>query len=45
VSGIERAAMLYPAHPRAPDFSKVRAADFVAPEFAQRAIRDAPPAG
>jgi len=44
VSGIERAAMLYPAHPRAPDFSKVRAADFVAPEFAQRAIRDAPPA-
>jgi ABC-type nitrate/sulfonate/bicarbonate transport system substrate-binding protein len=35
--GIERAATLYPAHPRAPDFSRVRASDFVAAEFAQRA--------
>ena len=40
VSGIERAAMLYPAHPRAPDFSRIRASDFVAPEFARRAITD-----
>jgi len=44
VSGIERAAILYPAHPRAPDFSRVRASDFVAPEFAGRAITDAAPA-
>ncbi len=44
LSGIERAAMLYPAHPRAPDFSRVQASDFVAPEFAQRAITDAAPA-
>ena len=44
VSGIERAAILYPAHPRAPDFSRVRASDFVAPEFARRAITDAPTA-
>ena len=44
VSGIERAAILYPAHPRAPDFSRVRASDFVAPEFARRAVTDAAPA-
>jgi ABC-type nitrate/sulfonate/bicarbonate transport system substrate-binding protein len=44
VSGIERAARLYPAHPRAPDFSRVRASGFVAPEFARRAITDAAPA-
>ena len=44
VSGIERAAMLYPAHPRAPDFSRIRASDFVAPEFARRAVTDVPPA-
>jgi NitT/TauT family transport system substrate-binding protein len=44
LSGIERAARLYPAHPRAPDFSRVRASDFVAPEFARSAIMDAPTA-
>lgn len=42
--GIERAAMLYPAHPRAPDFSRVRASDFVAAEFVKRAITVAAPA-
>jgi NitT/TauT family transport system substrate-binding protein len=42
VSGIERAALLYPAHPRAPDFSRVRASDFVAAEFALRAATVAP---
>ena len=31
LAGIERAATLYPAHPRAPDFSRVDALDFVAP--------------
>ena len=34
VTGIERDARLYPAHPRAPDFARVKAADFVATEFA-----------
>jgi hypothetical protein len=28
-------AALYPAHPRAPDFSKVNAADYVAAGFAR----------
>ncbi len=37
LKGIERDAVLYPAHPRAPDFTRVKAADFVAPEFAARA--------
>jgi NitT/TauT family transport system substrate-binding protein len=41
LSGIERDAILYPAHPRAPDFSRVRASDFVAAEFAERAIMGA----
>lgn len=44
VPGIERAATLYPAHPRTPDFSRVRASGFVAPEFARRAVTDAAPA-
>ena len=39
--GIERAATLYPAHPRAPDFSRVHASDFVAAEFAQKAVTGA----
>jgi hypothetical protein len=38
LTGIERDAVLYPAHPRAPDFTKVHASDFVAPEFAEHAI-------
>ena len=41
-AGMERDAILYPAHPRAPDFSKVKAADFVAKEFAEQAIRAKP---
>ena len=43
ISGIERAARLYPAHPRAPDFSRVKAADFVAPAFASTAVTGAEP--
>lgn len=35
LSGIERDASLYPAHPRAPDFSRTKVADYVAAEFAQ----------
>lgn len=38
LAGIERDAALYPAHPRAPDFSKVKAADYVAAEFAEQAV-------
>jgi ABC-type nitrate/sulfonate/bicarbonate transport system substrate-binding protein len=38
LDGIERDAILYPSHPRAPDFSRVRASDFVAPEFAEQAV-------
>lgn len=34
LEGIERDAKLYPAHPHAPDFTQVKAADFVAAEFA-----------
>ncbi len=43
VTGIERAATLYPAHPRAPDFSRVKASDFVAAAFAEQAIRGSTP--
>ena len=39
LAGIERDASLYPAHPRAPDFARIRAADYVAAEFAQGAAR------
>lgn len=34
LQGIERDAKLYPAHPRAPDFTQVKASDFVSAEFA-----------
>jgi hypothetical protein len=37
LAGIERDAKLYPAHPRAPDFARVRAADYVASEFSPAA--------
>ena len=37
--GIERDAMLYPAHPRRPDFTQVHASDFMAPGFADRAAK------
>lgn len=39
LEGIVRDASLYPAHPRAPDFVKVDAGSFVAPQFAERAAR------
>jgi ABC-type nitrate/sulfonate/bicarbonate transport system substrate-binding protein len=39
IEGILRDASLYPAHPRAPDFTMVDAARFVAPEFAAQALR------
>ena len=35
--GIERDATLYPAHPRAPDFSSTKAADYIAANFAAAA--------
>lgn len=35
-AAIERDATLYPARPTAPDFSQIRAADFVAPAFAEK---------
>ena len=35
---VENDATLYPARPSAPDFSKIHAADFVAPDFAERAL-------
>ena len=39
LEGIERDAALYPAHPRAPDFARVKAADYVAPQFAAQAVK------
>jgi len=36
-SAIERDAVLYPGRPSVPDFSQVHAADFLAPQFAERA--------
>jgi NitT/TauT family transport system substrate-binding protein len=39
LEGIERDAALYPAHPRAPDFARVRAGDYVAPQFADSAVK------
>ena len=42
LNGIERDARLYPAHPRAPDFTRVHAGDFVASEFADRAVAPVP---
>jgi hypothetical protein len=37
--GIERDATLYPAHPVAPDFTRVKAADYVAAQFAADAVK------
>ena len=42
LAGIERDAELYPAFPRKPDFSRVKAADFVAPAFAADAVMALP---
>ena len=39
LEGIERDAALYPAHPRAPDFARVKATDYVAPQFADQAVK------
>jgi NitT/TauT family transport system substrate-binding protein len=36
-AAVERNAILYPARPAMPDFAKVRAADFLAPGFAEKA--------
>jgi NitT/TauT family transport system substrate-binding protein len=38
ITGIERDATLYPAHPRAPDFRQTRAADYVAVQFAKQTL-------
>ena len=35
LAGIVRDATLYPAHPRAPDFRRVKASDHVASQFAE----------
>jgi ABC-type nitrate/sulfonate/bicarbonate transport system substrate-binding protein len=42
LAGIERDAELFPAFPRKPDFSVVKAADFVAPAFAEEAVKALP---
>ena len=39
LEGVERDAALYPAHPRAPDFARVRASDYIAPQFADQAVK------
>jgi NitT/TauT family transport system substrate-binding protein len=39
MNGMERDAVLYPAHPRAPDFTKIKAADYVASDFADEAVK------
>jgi ABC-type nitrate/sulfonate/bicarbonate transport system substrate-binding protein len=36
-AAVERNATLYPARPAMPDFTKVHAADFIAPAFAEQA--------
>jgi ABC-type nitrate/sulfonate/bicarbonate transport system substrate-binding protein len=38
----ERDTTLYPAHPRAPDFTRVKAADYVAAGFADDAVKAKP---
>lgn len=38
-AAVERNATLYPARPTMPDFTKVRAADFVATGFAEQAVK------
>jgi len=42
LTGMERDATLYPAHPVAPDFKRVKASDYVAPQFAEEAIKAKP---
>ena len=38
LAGVERDASLFPAHPRAPDFSRIKASDYVAAQFAAEAV-------
>ena len=38
-AAIERNATLYPARPTMPDFSKLKAADYLAPSFAEQLLR------
>jgi NitT/TauT family transport system substrate-binding protein len=40
--GMERDVTLYPAHPVAPDFRRVKAADYVAAQFAEDAVKAKP---
>jgi len=42
LTGIERDATLYPAHPVAPDFTRVKVADYVASQFAEDAVKARP---
>jgi ABC-type nitrate/sulfonate/bicarbonate transport system substrate-binding protein len=42
IAGVQRDATLYPAHPVAPDFRHVNAADYVAPQFAEDALKAKP---
>jgi NitT/TauT family transport system substrate-binding protein len=42
LAGVEHDATIYPAHPVAPDFTKVKVADYVAPQFAEEAVKARP---
>jgi NitT/TauT family transport system substrate-binding protein len=42
LTGMKRDVTLYPAHPVAPDFTRVKAEDYVAPEFAEQAVKARP---
>jgi NitT/TauT family transport system substrate-binding protein len=42
LAGVEHDATIYPAHPVAPDFTKVKVADYVAPQFAEDAVKARP---
>jgi len=39
ITGMKRDVTIYPAHPVAPDFTRVKAEDYVAPEFAEQVIK------
>jgi NitT/TauT family transport system substrate-binding protein len=42
LAGVVRDAGLFPAFPRTPDFGRVEAADFIAPQFAEQAVKAQP---
>ena len=42
ITGMKRDVTIYPAHPVAPDFTRVKAEDYVAPDFAEQAIKARP---